>query len=476
MRAIYLSRTTIHVLLALALLLATIASICAPPRAAHSDPIRLYVKCSAVGANNGASWTDAYTGLQSALDAAAGGGYEIWVAACASFPYRPFRTVPPTNPSDTFQLYSNVAIYGGFAGITETLRSQRNWNTNVTTLSGYWWFFSNPYHVYHVVTGGNNILATAVLDGFTITGGNAGGTGFDALGGGMLNLYGGPTLSNLVFSGNAATSGGGGMYDYGGWAPALTNVKFSGNSSTGTGGGMRSENALAKLTNVVFTGNSAVNGGGIYVGGDGPTLVNVTFNGNSATSDGGGMHNVNGSPSVSNVIFSGNTAGSSGAGMSNDNCTLTLTNATFSGNLAELYGGAISNINGTNLTIGNSILWGDRAETVDQEIYLNPSITLAVSYTDVHQNGFGGNHNVNADPKFKRNPSPGADGNWGTGDDDYGDLHLQAGSPDIDAGHNASIPIGITTDVDGNKRIMGMSVDMGAYEAFLKLFLPLTKR
>lgn len=477
MRAIYLSRTTVHLLraLALALLLATIASICAPPRAAHSDPIRLYVKCSAVGANNGSSWTDAYTGLQSALDVAAGGGYEIWVAACASFPYRPFRTVTPTNPSDTFQLYSNVAIYGGFAGITETLRSQRNWNTNVTILSGYWWIPAQAHHVYHVVTGGNNILATAVLDGFTITGGNANGTGNDGLGGGMLNVYGGPTLSNLVFSGNSAGSGGG-MYDYGGWAPTLTNVKFSGNSSTVYGGGMRSENGLAKLTSVTFIGNSAAYGGGMYVGGNGPTLVNVTFDGNTATSDGGGMHNSMANPSVTNVAFSGNSAGSSGAGMSNDNCTLTLTNVTFSGNYAELYGGAISNINGTDLTIVNSILWGDRAETVDQEIYLNPTITLTVRYTDIHQDGFGSNHNINADPKFKRNPSPGADGDWGTGDDDYGDLRLQAGSPAIEAGHNAAIPIGITIDMDGNKRIMGVNVDMGAYEAFVKLFLPLIRR
>lgn len=477
MRAIYLSRMMAHLLraLALALLLATIASICAPPRAAHSTPIRLYVKCDASGANNGATWTDAYIGLQSALDAAAGGGYEIWVAACVSNPYRPFRTIPPNNPSDTFQLSSNVAIYGGFAGITETLRSQRNWNSNVTTLSGYRWFFGNPYHVYHVVTGGSNITGTAVLDGFTITGGNADGTGFDALGGGMLNVYGGPTLSNLIFSGNFAASGGGGLYDYGGWAPTLTNVKFSGNSSAGTGGGMRSENALAKLTNVIFSGNSAANGGGMYNGGNGPTLVNVTFNGNSATSDGGGMHNANGNPSVTNVAFSGNSAGSSGAGMSNDNCTLTLTNVTFSGNYAELYGGAISNINGTDLSIVNSILWGNHAETVDQEIYLNPTITLTVRYTDIHQGGFGSNHNINTDPKFKRNPSPGADGDWGTGDDDYGDLHLQAGSPAQEAGHNAAIPIGITTDMDGNKRIMGMNVDMGAYEAFVKLFLPLIR-
>ena len=48
--------------------------------AALASPTVLHVKASATGANNGTSWTDAYTSLQSALGAASS-GQQIWVAA-----------------------------------------------------------------------------------------------------------------------------------------------------------------------------------------------------------------------------------------------------------------------------------------------------------------------------------------------------------------------------------------------------------
>ncbi len=49
--------------------------------------------------------------------------------------------------------------------------------------------------------------ATAVLDGFTIIGGNADGSGGDGLGGGLYNSGGSPTLINITFAGNAARPG-----------------------------------------------------------------------------------------------------------------------------------------------------------------------------------------------------------------------------------------------------------------------------
>ena len=46
-----------------------------------------------------------------------------------------------------------------------------------------------------------------------------------------------------------------------------------------------------------------------------------------------------------------------------------------------------------------------------------------------------------------------------------GDLHLQEGSPCIDAGDTEAVPDGIATDLDGNPRFMRTAVDMGCYEA-----------
>jgi len=45
-----------------------------------------------------------------------------------------------------------------------------------------------------------------------------------------------------------------------------------------------------------------------------------------------------------------------------------------------------------------------------------------------------------------------------------GNYRLAAGSSAIDKGSNNLIPDGITTDLDGNARIVGSAVDIGAYE------------
>ena len=74
------------------------------------------------------SWENACS-LQTAI-AAARTGDEIWVKAGV---YTPAANAD--NPEAFFWLKNGVAIYGGFAG-TETDRDQRDWETNITVLSG----------------------------------------------------------------------------------------------------------------------------------------------------------------------------------------------------------------------------------------------------------------------------------------------------------------------------------------------------
>lgn len=81
-----------------------------------------HVKYSATGANNGTSWANAYTSLQTALTDAQAGD-QIWVAAGT------YKPTTGTDQSISFQLRNGVAVYGGFAG-TETNLSQRNISVN----------------------------------------------------------------------------------------------------------------------------------------------------------------------------------------------------------------------------------------------------------------------------------------------------------------------------------------------------------
>jgi hypothetical protein len=385
----------------------------------------IYVDADAVGAADGLTWATAFTNVQDALTGA-GPGDEIWVAEGM---YTPTAGITRTA---TFQLKDGVALYGGFVA-TETLRTQRDWETHVTVLSGD--LDGNDVtdpngvvtdtdniagtNAYHVVTG-SGVTATAVLDGFTVTGGKADNPSYpDHFGGGMINDGGSPQLANIIFSGNAGW--GGGMYNRNS-DPTLTNVTFSGNvADYGGGGGMRNESSNPTLTNVTFSGNDAVDGGGMYNrSGSSPTLANCILWGNTAGEAGNQIHNVDSTSVISYSLVQG--SGGSGAG------------------------------------------W---------------DTTL----------GTDGDGNIDADPQFVRDPDPG-DGYWSTlADNDYGDLRLGSSSPAIDAGDNAAVSSGVTTDLGGNPRFFdvpfvadtgsGMApiVDMGAYEAdWHQILLPLVLR
>jgi hypothetical protein len=70
--------------------------------------------------------------------------------------------------------------------------------------------------------------------------------------------------------------------------------------------------------------------------------------------------------------------------------------------------------------------------------------------------GWEGAGNIDADPLFI--------------DAEGGNFRLQEGSPCIDTGSNDAVPDDVTTDLDGNLRIVDgdgddvATVDMGAYE------------
>jgi len=145
----------------------------------------IYVNDDANGANDGTSWTDAYTDLQSAL-ATSIYSDQIWVAGGIYKP-GPMR-------SHSFQMKNGVGIYGGFAGNEDPNLfdpADRDFSTNETILSGdIGAVGNNTDNSYHVIYNQQETTldSSAILDGFTITGGYAYGSGYD-FGGGICNYY-----------------------------------------------------------------------------------------------------------------------------------------------------------------------------------------------------------------------------------------------------------------------------------------------
>ncbi len=380
----------------------------------------IYVDIDATGNGDGTTWADAFTDVQAAL-AASGSGDEIWVAAGT---YKPTATADRTI---AFEMNNGVGIYGGFAG-TETQRSQRNPTAHVTILSG---DIGTPADAsdnsYHVVIAGAGVTLSGVLDGFTVTGGQANASAPDERGGGVWINGGSPTLNGLVVSSNFATGGGGMRVSSG--SAAMTNCSFFSNTaaSGGTGGGLQVDGgASASCRNCAFRFNSVsgavVGSGGISAAGT-LTLVNTIVAQNSPN----GIH------------FSG------------DNHT--LENCTIASNTAYGIGLFGSNSNG----MTNTIVWGNGTDG----IFNDGSSSVSASYCDTQSGVLPGTGNISANPLFLAPP---------------GDLRPGPGSLAVDAGNNAAVPVGVTTDIAGLPRFFNDPaapdtgagtppiVDMGAHE------------
>ena len=224
------------------------------------------------------------------------------------------------------------------------------------------------------------------------------------------------------------------------------------------------------ITNGAASWATAHVGGGIFCVRTSPTISNCIIVGNTAFAygpfdgQGGGMFCSVGAPTLVNCIISGNEADVC-AGVYAYSGNLTMINCTVSGNHT---GGGFSQTYG-NPTLVGCIVWGNEPYDIDGSPTLNYSAAPGQ---------WPGEGNIEADPQFVRDPDPGDDGEWGTSDDDYGDLRLSPGSPCVDGGDTAALPADVDDldgdgdtsepipfDVDGDARIVYCRVDMGAYES-----------
>ncbi len=365
-----------------------------------------YVDGDAPGpVHDGTSWESAFRYIGYAKRAAHNGD-DIHIAQGTYKPDQD-RTYPDGsgNRNYAFGLRNYCRVMGGFAGYGESDPDARDVEKFPTILSGDLEGndgpgFGNRADNSYHVIASEGNSETAILDGVIITGGCADGEGLKRYGGGLYMEGSNPVIRNCTFVRNLAVEGGG-IVCRRESSPRIENCRFLGNRSFASGGGL---NAL----------------GGSGTPGEGPV--------------------------VANCVFSGNTGGGGGGASVGVGCSILIANCTFYANSGEAIGGGLLLTHEPAKTVVNTIFWKNLAP-VGNDISLYGDVELVES------------HNLYADPGFA-DPS-GFDGISGTLDDD---LHLLAGSPAIDAGDNASLPAGLTTDLDGEPRIVNGQVDIGAYE------------
>jgi hypothetical protein len=427
------------------------------PAPAYSFYANYYVKATATGTGDGSSWTNAFTNLQAAIDAASVGD-TICVAAGTYFPTN--RHKGDSLRHSTFYINKDIAVYGGFSGEpgTEGTLTGRDPKVHITTLSGDLGILGdttdNAFHVVFI----DHVSDTMRLDGFDIAdGNNFGGVGLETYGAGIyVDAAAGrcnPVMANCTIRDNRGDQSGGGITffaELGGISrPTLLNCHIIRNTSAGGGGIM---------------GYVEGDGGMLY-----PMMINCFFQGNTArTAQGSAMsfivHSATSVPQIINCVVTGNHSPTSsavemfltGTGLAQP----TVINSVFSGNNGGSFRVSSIGTVESNIEVRNSIFWNNGFGHG-----LTTSNAVANVTNSVMQNGFPGDGNLTDDPLFVELPSP-----QGTPHTD-GDVHLLAGSPAIEAGDNGAVPVDIVVDADGLPRIVNINtgepggiVDLGAFE------------
>ena len=167
---------------------------------------------------------------------------------------------------------------------------------------------------------------------------------------------------------------------------------------------------------------------------------------------------------LTNCTVSGNSASmAAAAACTNGQCigTTTLTNCTVSGNSAVVNGGGLDNVVGT-VNIGNTIVAGNTATTSGPDALGSVASqgNNLIGETDGSTGWVGSDLTGTIAPPL--NPLLAPLGNYGGPTQT---MALLPGSPAIDAGNNALIPAGVTTDQRGLPRIVNGIVDIGAFES-----------
>ncbi|MCE5323012.1 chitobiase/beta-hexosaminidase C-terminal domain-containing protein [bacterium] len=365
----------------------------------------VYVKWDSRGRQDGKTWRTAYRSVITGI-ASARIGDEVWVAE-GTYVVQPLA------------LKQEVALYGGFCG-NETSRDQRDYNQYFSILDG------NMQRETVLATYG--LTESAVLDGFVVTNGIG---EYDVYGnyhGAGILCWGSPTITHNYIAGNNGEWGGG-IYIGPNAAPLIAYNSIVGNSAYVGGGICSASGGAATVTNNYIAYNSAYWAGAIYIAACPSTISNNVIAMNTSGAEGAGILMEDGCTTliVNNTIVDNETGeGIDGGGIYSDSSSPTIANNIIAFCSSGIYSTNAAPVLHTNDVYGNT----------------DYDYSVLVSHPS----------DLNVDPLFR----------------DYlgEDYHLLATSTLINAGTDADVPPD-WPDMDGQDRINGAAVDIGADEVYV---------
>lgn len=381
------------------------------------------------------SWSSAAQNIQDAIDAAAPGD----IVLVAIGVYQTGGRVVYGSLTNRIAVDKAVTVMS-VAGATQTFIQGNSALDDTAVRCAY-------------LTNNASLVGFTLVNGATRVGGDI---TLEGSGGGVWCESTNASVSNCVLVGNISFGSGGGAY-----GGTIIGCTFSNNSSTyGYGGGA----ASCTLNSCTISGNRANNsyeGGGVAYS----TLNNCAILANVANRGGGGAM----SCTLNSCILAGNTGAWGGGAIicTLNNCIVTGNSAiSTSGDsyAAALGGGTWSGFANNCTIVSNTVIRpvGTHTEGLGRGSYATALNNCIIYYNNgpsaAHNSDSGsantccttplpasGSGNFTAPPLFVAGTS------W-----------LQSSSPCINSGNNNFAPAG--GDFDGNPRIAGVTVDVGAYE------------